>query len=104
MDTEQTKKFKKGVEELINGFSLENYSDTPDFIIAEYLTVCLLCFNKNKWTSLKDELPTEEGVYLAKTKDGKVRICEYFKRMFFENDVSVFPNVTHWKQVEYINT
>ena len=47
-------KFKKELEELINKNSMENESNTPDFILAEYLTECLLTFNetqkkRNNW-------------------------------------------------------
>lgn len=31
--------------EVINKNSLENESDTPDFILAEYLVACLTAFN-----------------------------------------------------------
>ena len=37
--------FKKELECLINKYSLENGSNTPDFILAEYLTNCLKNFN-----------------------------------------------------------
>jgi hypothetical protein len=37
--------FKKELEELINKYSKENGSDTPDFILAEYLYNCLLVFD-----------------------------------------------------------
>lgn len=33
--------FRKGLEKLINQHSMENGSNTPDFILAEYLTQCL---------------------------------------------------------------
>lgn len=38
--------FRKELEQLINKCSLENESDTPDFILAEYLTDCLKAFDK----------------------------------------------------------
>lgn len=38
-------KFQKELEDLINKHSVENGSDTPDFILAEYLTNCLKAFN-----------------------------------------------------------
>jgi hypothetical protein len=46
--------FRKDLERLINRHSLENGSDTPDFILAEYLTKCLEAFdwcvtNREKW-------------------------------------------------------
>lgn len=40
------KAFKKDLEHLINKHSLENGSDTPDYMIAEYLVNCLDNFNK----------------------------------------------------------
>ncbi len=33
--------FRKGLEDLINRHSKENGSDTPDFILADYLGNCL---------------------------------------------------------------
>jgi len=38
-------KFKKELEQLINKYSMENDSNTPDFILAEYLIKCLDAFN-----------------------------------------------------------
>lgn len=37
--------FRKELETLINKHSLENGSDTPDFILANYLTKCLEAFD-----------------------------------------------------------
>jgi hypothetical protein len=37
---------KKEIEEAINRNSAENGSDTPDFILAEYLIGCLELFDK----------------------------------------------------------
>ena len=37
---------RKEIEQAINKHSLENGSDTPDFILAEYLTDCLRMFDK----------------------------------------------------------
>lgn len=38
-------KFEKELTELINKHSLENDSDTPDFILAKYLVWCLRGYN-----------------------------------------------------------
>lgn len=38
--------FKKDLERLVNRYSLENESETPDFILAEYLVFCLENYNK----------------------------------------------------------
>ena len=38
--------FRRELESLINSHSMENGSDTPDFILASYLTECLHLFDK----------------------------------------------------------
>ena len=38
--------FRKELEEVINRHSMENGSNTPDFILAEYLDDCLQNFDK----------------------------------------------------------
>ncbi len=48
------KGFEKELEELINIYSLEGESDTPDFILATYLRNCLNAYNeavrsRDKW-------------------------------------------------------
>ena len=39
------KEFKKDLATVINKHSKENGSDTPDWILAEYLCNCLLAFD-----------------------------------------------------------
>lgn len=39
------KEFTKDLKNLINTHSLENLSNTPDWILAEYLTACLKNFS-----------------------------------------------------------
>jgi hypothetical protein len=46
--------FIKELEELINKHSVENHSNTPDYILAQYITDCLNTFNRvtaarDKW-------------------------------------------------------
>lgn len=38
--------FRKAIETALNYSSKENGSDTPDFILAEYLSDCLAAFDK----------------------------------------------------------
>lgn len=38
--------FRKKLEKLLNTLSMEGGSNTPDFILAEYLEACLLNFDK----------------------------------------------------------
>jgi len=40
------KQFTKDLAHLINKHSLESQSDTPDFILAEYLTESLISYNR----------------------------------------------------------
>ena len=51
--------FEKELESLINKCSMENGSDTPDFILAQYLYDCLITFNaavcaREKWYGRKE--------------------------------------------------
>lgn len=40
--------FQKELKELLNRHSMENDSNTPDFILATYLMNCLAAFNEAK--------------------------------------------------------
>ena len=58
-------KFRKELEELINRFSLENNSNTPDFILAEYLKNSLKSFDlavtkRSLWYNEKNIQQQEE--------------------------------------------
>lgn len=44
------KEFEKELKELINKHSIENHSDTPDWIIANFIVNCLA-----NWTSSTKE-------------------------------------------------
>jgi hypothetical protein len=45
-DEEENMELRKKLEEAINLVSAENGSNTPDFVLAEYLTDCLAAFDK----------------------------------------------------------
>ena len=45
MDTDNFADFERDLCSLINKYSMENGSDTPDFILSEYLTNCLRSWN-----------------------------------------------------------
>ncbi len=38
--------FEQEIAKVINRFSKENESNTPDFILADYLASCMLAYNK----------------------------------------------------------
>lgn len=51
---EANSEFRKELTSLINMHSLENGSDTPDFILAQFLAACLTAFDettrtRDKW-------------------------------------------------------
>lgn len=46
------KRFTQELEQLLNTFSIENKSNTPDFMLAEYMVHCLAAFEA---TSLRRE-------------------------------------------------
>lgn len=53
--------FIEKLTELINKFSKENGSNTPDYILAEYLNGCLETFNKtvmrrSEWYGFRDRI------------------------------------------------
>lgn len=53
---QQAVDFRSQLECLLNRFSCENGSDTPDWILSDYLTACLAAFDagvvaREKWYS-----------------------------------------------------
>ena len=67
MDEEVEPNFRQELAALINKYSLENLSDTPDFILGEYLQGCLAAFNvatrkREKWYGREPaNFSTKEG-------------------------------------------
>lgn len=51
--------FQKELKTLINKHSMEQFSDTPDFVLAEYLNNCLKAFNGAVSASKNFETPTK---------------------------------------------
>lgn len=43
---EQTMNFQEELTSLVNKHSMENGSNTPDFILAQYILDCLYAYNK----------------------------------------------------------
>jgi hypothetical protein len=56
------KEFKKELKSLINKYSLENRSNTPDYLIADYLFHCLLAFETA--TNRRDERYGDRKEYI----------------------------------------
>lgn len=64
MHTTNKMQFRKEIQSLINKMSMENGSDTPDFLLAEYLSDCLTTFDRivkarEKWHGRERELLME---------------------------------------------
>lgn len=57
--------FEKELTSLINKHSMENGSDTPDFILSRYLTSCLKSWDQN--TTLNKEWRTAKPTLHEKT-------------------------------------
>ena len=89
----ESESFNKQLSILLNKFSLENTSNTPDFMLAEYLIDCLVAYNKisvwnYKWHSVdgvpkneRDEGPCLDRPYSSKTKYKEAQeICDFLDR------------------------
>ncbi len=58
--------FEKELEELINRHSMENDSNTPDFILAQYVLTCLSAYRnavnkRDKWFGVRMPLSRENN-------------------------------------------
>lgn len=67
---------QKAISQAINSVSAENGSDTPDFILAEFLTECLMAWNKatrkrNDWHSPEE---TQDGATMKEWYNGFSKI------------------------------
>ena len=88
--------FRDDLEHLLNRFCMENESNTPDFILANYLQNCLNAFtlatkNRDKWYSVHlepanshfiEDAPAEQENAAASTNSGitgEPQICPLAK-------------------------
>jgi hypothetical protein len=60
MTDEKYNAFKSALGTLINEHSMENNSNTPDFILADYLVACLKAYDdaisrRGQWYNYKEE-------------------------------------------------
>ena len=67
--------FRRELESLINKYSLENESDTPDFILADFLSGCLTLFDdvvveRDRWHGWRDGDPWHGGPLKKRIRDG----------------------------------
>lgn len=56
--------FKTAFTNLLNSYSMENHSDTPDFVLSEYLCDCFMAFNRavndrKRWYGRKQPHPQQ---------------------------------------------
>jgi hypothetical protein len=64
---ERNSEFRNALAALINRNSMENGSDTPDFILARYLVDCLEVFDRaviarEKWYDRDEEMGRREAL------------------------------------------
>lgn len=59
--------FREDLEAVINRHSRENGSNTPDFILAEYLIACLVAFDRATRARTEWYAPTPEAPAAAPT-------------------------------------
>ena len=90
-------KFRKNLEVLINQNSIENGSNTPDFILADYLVNCLAAFDKATKQRTGWYNSTDNPLSFNKVRKGTAikevfnRIIEYYYEgldgyVMFEDD------------------
>ncbi len=60
--------FRKELEALINSYSMENESNTPDFLLADFLEGALITFDQV--VKRRDEWYGQEKEKSSKTKTG----------------------------------
>lgn len=82
MSTEEIS-FKKALETLINKYSQENTSDTPDFILAEYMQSCLSAYEvavtrRDEWFGV--DMWTEDKRKHTPPNDTISRVIEDLKK------------------------
>lgn len=58
--------FRKDLQNLINIHSIENGSNTPDFILADYLMTCLSNFEET--VKVREKWYGRDGTFLTKDK------------------------------------
>ena len=89
--TEQrTPSFEEQLTNLINTYSFDNYSNTPDFIMADYLIKCMIAFNQatNKRLSLSSK-KAENSKFtkeLASALNSSLEYIRHLEKLYNEND------------------
>jgi hypothetical protein len=73
-----TSEFKNRLENLLNEYSMENGSDTPDFILAEYLIKCLENFDhivswRERWYGRGEDFCNSVGLHISNNRQEKER-------------------------------
>lgn len=89
--------FRAKLEALINAESMENGSDTPDFILAEYLTDMLEVFDRTvrareKWYGrVPEKIPSYEAP--PAPQPGRIQ-CDGCQRLFLR-DAGAWKDESH---------
>ena len=96
--------FRKSLVELLNKYSKENDSNTPDFILAEYLMLCLEAYNKTlqvreSWYGRNIEQKRPEDKILCEPDaenfaDNIIKTTESFKYHCLCARATIYPGKT----------
>lgn len=96
---ERESRFRDDLEKLINCHSVENGSDTPDFILAKYLMNCLFSFDvavnaREKWYGRGPKPATTQ---IAPPPGEDIRKwCEHCKNAFGDSYVAHPDRRSEW--------
>jgi hypothetical protein len=100
--------FSKELAQLINKYSLENGSDTPDYILADYLVDCLQAFNRTliireHWYGRGHKKPENkilcEEQSAEKLADTIIKLAESYRYHCLCARSTIFPG----KTIEEVN-
>jgi hypothetical protein len=103
---EKIKAFQIELTKLINNHSLENITNTPDFIISNYLINCLrsyhtLHFNRDIWYC-KDEKPVKKCIMCDKLLSEQERIYDTNHYLCSSECVNDYMKIVLWRNNKFI--
>lgn len=102
--------FRERLEALINECSMENDSNTPDFILAEYLSSCLLAFNiatnrRDSWYGCQHR-PGQDTVRISSGEVDVLAAAQMWRKAETRKEVEVAEKALNdaWEAYERKNT
>jgi len=92
---DNTARFQKELESLLNKYSQENASNTPDYILANYLITCLNAFDcaVNERYSFYGGDGDACDINTMLTKDTELRLCRNCKHRLKQKERNCYENI-----------